>query len=100
MQIIAGGDAVEQNRNDSPQAPVSAGEGGSNETFAALLLEAAVVSRRNRELNNAQIAAQALDRVKTLVDDIAALRARDEEEIQTLRANAQNRENLRKKIEE
>lgn len=101
MQIIAGGEASGEASPHSDDLPPQGGEASpANESFAALLLEAAVVSRRNRELNNAQIAAQALDRVKTLVDDIAALRARDEEEIQTLRANAQNRENLRKKIEE
>jgi len=101
MQIIAGADVKEQPHSDNSQASANAAtaESGNNETFAALLLEAAVVSRRNRELNNAQIAAQALDRVKSLVDDIASLRARDEEELQALKANAQSREALHKKIE-
>jgi hypothetical protein len=99
MQIIAGGEVMPQPQNGEGQA--QGGEnGGGNETFAALLLEAAVVSRKNRELNNAQIAAQALDRVKQLVEDISALRARDEEEIQALRANAESRSALRKKIDE
>lgn len=100
MQIIAGADVLEKPHNDNAQPPANAAESSNNETFAALLLEAAVVSRRNRELNNAQIAAQALDRVKSLVDDIASLRARDEEEIQALKANAQSRDALHKKIEQ
>lgn len=97
MQIIADGDPTQPRKDESlPQGA----ENPSNETFAALLLEAAVVSRRNRERDNAQIAAQALERVRQLVADIAALRARDEQEIQALRANAESRNALRKKIEE
>lgn len=98
MQIIAGGDTVSQPHSDKSQ-PVAA-ENGNNETFAALLLEAAVVSRRNREINNAQISTQAQAAVKSLVEDIAALRARDEEELQALRANAESRTALHKRIDE
>jgi len=98
MEIIAGGEAALQAHSDDSQPEVDSN--GANETFAALLLEAAVTSRRNREVNNAQIAAQAEARVKSLVEDIAALRTKDEEELQALRANADNRNALRKKIEE
>jgi len=100
MQIASKSEGVAPSHGDNAQAPAQPAENGANETFAALLLEAAVVSRRNRELNNAQIATQALNRVKALLDDVSALRARDDEELKALHANAQSRDALNQKIVE
>merc|ERR1719316_2047945 len=74
-------------------------EEAPNSTTAAMLLQAAISSRQHREINGQQIAAEALGRVQSLMKDIAALRKRDEEEMQILRKNAESREALRVKID-
>lgn len=74
-------------------------EEAPNTTVAAMLLQAAISSRQHREVNNQQIAAEALDRVQSLMRDIAALKQRDDQEMQALRMNANSREALRAKID-
>lgn len=74
-------------------------EEAPNTTVAAMLLQAAISSRQHREVNNQQIAAEALDRVQSLMRDIAALKQRDDQEMQALRTNANSREALQAKID-
>lgn len=99
--IVAGhqDSAAASSKAADPDGPPGQAEEATNTTVAAMLLQDAISSRQHRELNNQQIAKESLDRVQALMNDIAALRKRDEEEMQALRTNADSREALRTKID-
>jgi len=101
-QIIMTGDtgnAAGENQQAQSEGQQTDDADLANSTVAAALLQAAISSRQHRELTGQQIAAEALNHVSSLMNDIAALRNRDEQEMQTLRKNVDSREALRVKIE-
>lgn len=77
------------------QAATNASEA---DRVTALLLQSASDAKQHKIMTNEQIAAQALDRVKALVDDITALRERDDQEVQALGMNTKSRETLEARI--
>lgn len=93
------GNAEAGNQQAAPDSQQDQGIDAANGTVAAMLLQAAISSRQHRELTGQQIAAEALSHVEALMQDIAALRKRDEEEMQNLRKNVDSREALQTKIE-
>jgi hypothetical protein len=100
-QIIMTGNEGAAADNQKAESAGQQGENAdsTNNTVAAMLLQAAISSRQHRELTGQQIATEALNHVQALMQDIAALRKRDEDEMTALRHNVDGRESLRTKIE-